>query len=1607
MKNENFTYLKGLVLVMILAVWQGQGAFAQFGCDEGVVISDGYTEMGITTPGTGGIEDWNDNPASSSISTSYWDDDVYLFEYTAGGTAESIEMTIFTRNTYTGIGIFENCDGVSFSNELDAAAGSFSSDIELTASATIAANETVYIAVGQWGSPNDLDFDVIQFTAKSCLAPTDFVASNVTTTSADLDWTANGAESAWNVQYGAPGFDPNANEGTSVDAATNVGFTLSGLSVATEYEVYVQAECTEAIDLSTWVGPVSITTECAPFSPYYLEEFTDFVPVCWEEASNGNLQTGPEDFGFGSWTQDDYLNEGNSEAARINIYSSFKSDWLISPEIDLTSGGPFQLEFDFAITEFNDPQASSFGGDDSVSVVVSTDNFATWTEIQTWDVNYTSPEGGEHITLPLDAYAGEIVQIAFWGSEGEDNDDADVDVFVDNFRVRETPTCPEPLAITTGDLTANSAMLSWEAGDAETMWNLQYGAPGFDPSVEAGTIVAANTNTDFELTGLDAITDYEVYVQAVCTEDTDESIWFASTTFTTLATCPVPADISLDVATGSSATISWTSGSDETAWNVQYGAPGFDPEAGEGTTLEATSNNGFEITGLNELTEYEVYVQAECVTDTDLSLWAGPTSFTTLCAAFTPEYLEDFSDFLPDCWQEGEGGELTEGPLTLGSGGWTSDGFLNDGFSGAAKKNIYLAGDIDWLLSPEIDLAAATDYQIEFDLSIVAWGSDNPINLGSDDSLSVVISLDGGITWEELQTWESDYLMPEGGDYIIIPLTGYEGNIVRFAFRASEGEVSDPEDIDVHIDNFRVRETPNCPEPVALTVGTVEAQSAMISWDAGDAETQWNVQYGEAGFDPDADEGTTVVANTNTDFEINGLTAETDYEVYVQAACEPGITQSTWTGPAAFTTLPTCPQPVDLTVTSYSNELVTLSWTAGSDETMWNVQYGAPGFDPVAGEGTTVEATTNTDFEINGLSPETEYEFYVQAECVMDTDLSDWAGAASVNTDCDVFTPTYLEEFEGEFAPLCWAEAGSGDPSTGPMNIGGGDWTDDDFANDADLSTAAKLNLYSNTDQEWMISPLIDLTTGGPYQVDMDFAVTVWNSQNPGVLGSDDEVQLLVSADYGASWDTLAVFDSSYVSPQGGELIVRDLTDYSGEIVKLAIWGTDGEVSNENDNDIFVDNFRVREVPSCPEPFSLTSDNLEANSVELSWTAGGDEAAWNVIYGAPGFDPETEGTTLDAGNNNGFLLDGLDPETEYEVYVQAECVEDTDLSILTGPLSFTTPCLPVPITTLPWTEGFEGVTTPELPCGWITEDLNGDNITWISDDGEPNNGSNSLYMLYNSTEAMDDWVFTPEFVLEAGETYTLEFSYKTSSSYPENFEVFIGDDNTNGAMTQELAVFEDVANGEHETDLLTFTVPGDGSYYIGFHGYSEADQFYISIDDITVDVCSADASFAYSSDTLCTYNPSLTPGITGMTGGMFSAAAGLDIDPETGEIDPAASDVGSYEVTYEVTADSVCVDIQSTNIVIDPCTGVEEFDNLTSVSIYPNPASSEVNLDFAGVKEEVRMEVMDMTGKVVLSETFANPSQEEINVSGFESGIYMIRLSTDSNTVTKRVVVNK
>lgn len=136
---------------------------------------------------------------------------------------------------------------------------------------------------------------------------------------------------------------------------------------------------------------------------------------------------------------------------------------------------------------------------------------------------------------------------------------------------------------------------------------------------------------------------------------------------------------------------------------------------------------------------------------------------------------------------------------------------------------------------------------------------------------------------------------------------------------------------------------------------------------------------------------------------------------------------------------------------------------------------------------------------------------------------------------------------------------------------------------------------------------------------------------------------------------------------------------------------------------LYIDDFKADVPPACPKPTGLTAANSTYQGATLSWTAGSDETEWKVIYGAAGFDPASEGTTIDNITTNPYTLTGLTPETEYDVYVKA--VKGSDVSPVSNKANFTTTeryPAPTGLTA-------SGITTTSATIGWTA---NGDETKW-------------------------------------------------------------------------------------------------------------------------------------------------------------------------------------------------------------------------------------------------------------------------------------------------------
>ena len=97
--------------------------------------------------------------------------------------------------------------------------------------------------------------------------------------------------------------------------------------------------------------------------------------------------------------------------------------------------------------------------------------------------------------------------------------------------------------------------------------------------------------------------------------------------------------------------------------------------------------------------------------------------------------------------------------------------------------------------------------------------------------------------------------------------------------------------------------------------------------------------------------------------------------------------------------------------------------------------------------------------------------------------------------------------------------------------------------------------------------------------------------------------------------------------------------------------------------------------------------------------------------------------------------------------------------------------------------------------------------------------------------------------------------------------------------------------------------------------------------------------------------------------------------------------------------------------VVDNTVGIEELPaNGLATSVYPNPANQQVSVAINSlIGGQAQIEFFDITGRVVLSENvqLAGGIQNvDVDIDGFNKGIYMVRTSIGERVSTSKLIVN-
>jgi len=287
----------------------------------------------------------------------------------------------------------------------------------------------------------------------------------------------------------------------------------------------------EATGNTVW----SFTTRQDPtiYALPWTEDFgttgTTFPPTNWSRWSGVIASPSVLVTNTTYWIQDNWKNDTTVTpvdfSARMNIYSTSRYGWIITPPIQMPGAG-YQLDFDIALTDYastnpisSDPNGTT-GVDDKFIVLIG--NGSTWTPaniVRQWDnagspyVYNDIPNTGLHVTLPLDSYNG-IFYVAFYGESTLSN--ADNDFFVDNVTVRQTPaglpdhvTLNSPVDGATG-LDPENVILTWTpalTGGTPDYYEVYVGESPIDPGIGYyGEFFYETDNTVFDLSAETDIT---------------------------------------------------------------------------------------------------------------------------------------------------------------------------------------------------------------------------------------------------------------------------------------------------------------------------------------------------------------------------------------------------------------------------------------------------------------------------------------------------------------------------------------------------------------------------------------------------------------------------------------------------------------------------------------------------------------------------------------------------------------------------------------------------------------------------------------------------------------------------------------------------------------------------------------------------------------------------------------------------------------------------------------------------------------------------------------------------------------------------------------------
>ena len=520
-------------------------------------------------------------------------------------------------------------------------------------------------------------------------------------------------------------------------------------------------------------------------------------------------------------------------------------------------------------------------------------------------------------------------------------------------------TAPAPPSGLRADPNSDGLTLSWSAVSGATRYDVKLGADG-----PATTVPSAATSYTF--TGLTPSTEYRLYVHARNGGGSSEWKSVPATTLSTLS--PPPSSLTVTDATSSSITLSWDAVSGATSYEVRR----------DGRTATTVTDTSRTFTGLTAFTEYMLSVRGKAGDNTFFP-WRSITAKTETVkweSSADPIYVVPTSTSLIvfsqgvggfDNFRLGENVKPTSSvgpwnPSTIDVSPWTwraPDHFANRyTFAGLTADAEYtISVPYNRLTGDTADSYTPSSRSITVKTLPAQFSGTRTTSFGRPG-----VALHGSGTTRISGLGDAAPTRTGGGARAVTStdhfysavMVGEEATEFTYYLRSTVSGSADPP-----VYQWTPHTATTAPWHPTRLSATATSASLTLRWAVSTGATGYRVKRGESG---------TPTTVTGASYEFTGLTAGTEYTLYVYAENRGG--NSEWNSITASTTTKP-PAPSDLSPSATSTT-ITLSWNAVTGATGYDVKQGASGAETAVPSG--------ASYTFSNLTANTEYTLYVRAK---------------------------------------------------------------------------------------------------------------------------------------------------------------------------------------------------------------------------------------------------------------------------------------------------------------------------------------------------------------------------------------------------------------------------------------------------------------------------------------------------------------------------------------------------------------------------------------------------------------------------------------------------